>query len=214
MIHFVKGKLCELERDRAVIECGYVGYSVMITAIDYEKLCQMGAFGADGECVGIDVKLYTFVKLVEESRFEVFGFLEKSELAMFGLLQTVSGIGTRAAMAVLSVLTVEGLCAAIQSDNTKAISAAQGVGSKASQKICIDLKTKLDKFMSENAVGAAATFGKQQANIEESLGDNQKLAVEALVNLGYSRAQANKAVKGAGSGSVEEIIRRALSGLL
>ncbi len=215
MIYFVRGKLCELERDRAVVDCGGMGYCAMIGAKTYDKLCADGAFLPNGECAEIDVKLYTFVKLVDESKFEVFGFDSKGQLAMFNLLQTVSGIGPRAAMAILSVLDVEDVCAAIASENIKLIATAQGVGQKAAQKICIDLKSKLDKFMLENAVGMGQQGeSKQEVLTEEVLGENQALALQALTNLGYTRAQASKAVKGAGTGSVEEIIRRALSALL
>ncbi len=215
MFHYITGKLVELKGDFAVIDCGGIGYGVMISALDYEKLSSLGAFAADGSCTGINVKMYTFVKLVDETRFEIFGFTEKKALNMFGLLQTVSGIGTRAAIAILSVLDTETICSAIASDNTKLIATAQGVGQKAAQKICIDLKNKLDKFMLENGVGFGDGTGSttQGAPEEENLEENQILAAEALTNLGYTRAQANKAVKNAGGGSVEDIIRKALAAL-
>ena len=121
-------------------------------------------------------------------------------------------------MAILSALDVESLCGAIADENIKLISTAQGVGPKAAQKICIDLKSKLEKFMLENSLYGRADSGASGGDVQgrggQSLGDNQKLAAEALVNLGYSKPEANKAVSAAGSGTVEEIIRKALSSLL
>ena len=217
MIYYVKGTLEELYADRAVIDCSGVGYMLTITSKTYDYLSD-GAFRADGGSAGKQVKLYTYVRIADESRFETFGFAKKEELSMFNLLQTVSGIGAKAAMAILSALDVENLCGAIADENIKLRSTAQGVGPKAAQKICIDLKSKLEKFMLENSLygktysGAAADVTSRGNG--RSLGDNQKLAAEALVNLGYSKPEANKAVSAAGSGSVEEIIRKALSSLL
>lgn len=216
MIYYVKGTLEELYADRAVIDCAGVGYMLTITAKTYDYLSD-GAFRADGESVGKQVKLYTYVRIVDESKFETFGFAKKEELSMFNLLQTVSGIGAKAAMAILSALDVESLCGAIADENIKLISTAQGVGPKAAQKICIDLKSKLEKFMLENSLYGRADYvasGDVSSRGGQSLGENQKLAAEALVNLGYSKPEANKAVSAAGSGSVEEIIRKALSSLL
>lgn len=217
MIYYVKGTLEELYADRAVIDCAGVGYMLTITAKTYDYLSD-GAFRADGESAGKQVKLYTYVRIVDESKFETFGFAKKEELSMFNLLQTVSGIGAKAAMAILSALDVESLCGAIADENIKLISTAQGVGPKAAQKICIDLKSKLEKFMLENSLygrtDSGASGGDVQGRGGQSLGDNQKLAAEALVNLGYSKPEANKAVSAAGSGTVEEIIRKALSSLL
>lgn len=217
MIYYVKGTLEELQSDRAVIDCSGVGYMLYITAKTYDYLSD-GAFEADGRSTGKQVKLYTHVRLVDESKFEIYGFARKQELSMFYFLQTVSGIGAKAALAILSVLDVESICGAIAEENIKLISTAQGVGAKAAQKICIDLKSKLEKFMLENSLYSSAESAsasvKAAAADGQSLGDNQKLAAEALINLGYSKSEANKAVSAAGSGTVEEIIRKALSSLL
>lgn len=216
MIYYVKGTLEELQSDRAVIDCSGVGYMLYITAKTYDYLSD-GAFEADGRSTGKQVKLYTHVRLVDESKFEIYGFARKQELSMFNFLQTVSGIGAKAALAILSVLDVESICGAIAEENIKLISTAQGVGAKAAQKICIDLKSKLEKFMLENSLystAESASASVKAASDGQSLGDNQKLAAEALINLGYSKSEANKAVSAAGSGTVEEIIRKALSSLL
>ena len=208
-MYYIKGTLEELFKDRAVVENGGIGYSMMITATTYNDLVSMGAYTASGEISHMSVQMYTIERIVDESLFEMFGFATNSELAMFKLLQTVSGIGTRAALAVLSVMTVEELCAAIASDDTKSISRAQGVGQKASQKICIDLAGKLEKFMLENGVGYSAA---QMVHVkdEKSLSDEHKLAAEALTNLGYSKHEAQNAVSKVTGKTAEEIIRKAL----
>ena len=216
MIYYVKGTLEELQSDRAVIDCSGVGYMLYITAKTYDYLSD-GAFEADGRSTGKQAKLYTHVRLVDESKFEIYGFARKQELSMFNFLQTVSGIGAKAALAILSALDVESICGAIAEENIKLISTAQGVGAKAAQKICIDLKSKLEKFMLENSLyssAESASASVKAVSDGQSLGDNQKLAAEALINLGYSKSEANKAVSAAGSGTVEEIIRKALSSLL
>ena len=213
MMYYIRGRLEELYKDHAVIDCGGVGYSAMISLSTYDTLVKNGGIGADGEATGIDVKLYTMVKMVDQTLFEMFGFISQSELNMFKLLQTVSGIGTRAAMAVLSVLNVGEVCTAILYDDTTAIVAAQGVGQKAAQKICIELKGKIEKFIVENNVdlSGGSDFGTNVLAVsKEKLSDNQKLAVDALVNLGYSRPQANKAVSNADGRTPEDIIRNAL----
>ena len=216
MMYYIKGRLEELNPDRAVVDCGGVGYSAMITAKTYESLSEQGVFDAGGETNGGEVKLYTFARIADESRFELFGFADKKELSMFVLLQTVSGIGTRAAMSILSALTVESVCGAVLTEDTKLIATAQGVGQKAAQKICIDLKNKMEKFMLENGVGygAAASYDAQKDSQSAVFGENEKLAVEALMNLGYSKNEAKKAVSKVSGGTAEDIIRKALANLI
>ena len=208
-MYYIKGTLEELFKDRAVVENNGIGYNMMITETTYNVLVSQGAYTASGEVSQMPVQMYTMQRIVDESQFEMFGFATQSELAMFRLLQTVSGIGTRAALSVLSVMTVEELCTAIASDDTKSISRAQGVGQKASQKICIDLAGKLEKFMLENGVGYSSV---QSVSVkdEKTLSDEHKLAAEALTNLGYTKHEAQNAVSKVTGKTAEEIIRKAL----
>ena len=151
-------------------------------------------------------------KIKDENSFEIYGFVGRSERSMFSLLQTVSGIGPKAALAILSVLSPDDVCSAIRTDDVRRISTAQGVGTKAAQKICIDLKNKIDQFVLEFGISgeenvSRETFLEKQQNLDQ----NQKLALEALVNLGYTKAQAQKALAKAQGDTVEELIRTALS---
>lgn len=217
MIYYLKGTLAELAPGFAVVDCNGIGYGAMITSKTYEKLVSEGAYDASGEVTGISVTLYTHVKIKDENSFEVFGFCTKAESAMFALLQTVSGIGTRASLAILSVLTPLQICTAIRTDDTRLIATAQGVGQKAAQKICIDLKSKADTFTAEYNLYDDDSFDDVSretiVKAKENLDENQKLALEALTNLGYTKPQAQKALSKASGETVEELIRTALSQL-
>lgn len=214
MIYYLNGKLAELTRQYAVVDCGGVGYSAMITAATYEKLVSDGAFLPGGETADIKVKLFTSVKLRDESVFDVYGFYSRKESVMFSLLQTVSGVGPKAALAILSVVTPDEVCAAIRQDDIRLISKAQGVGQKAAQKICIDLKNKIDAFVLEFGYDGEENVSRETiAMTVENDTENHKLALEALVNLGYTKAQAQKALSKAEGNTVEELIRTSLSQL-
>jgi len=167
-MYYIKGTLEELFKDRAVVENNGIGYNMMITETTYNVLVSQGAYTASGEVSQMPVQMYIMQRIVDESQFEMFGFATQNELSMFKLLQTVSGIGTRAALSVLSVMTVEELCTAIASDDTKSISRAQGVGQKASQKICIDLAGKLEKFKNDGLI----TESEFKKAIKELQGEN------------------------------------------
>lgn len=213
MIYYLNGNVTELTRSFAVIECMGVAYGAVISAKTYDRLISEGALDAGGNAVGITAKLYTSVKIKDESQFEVYGFCTKAESAMFTLLQTVSGVGPKAALAILSVLSPDELCSAIRTDDTRLISTAQGVGQKAAQKICIDLKNKIDAFMLEYSLDANDNVSRETIAAKADLNENEALALEALVNLGYSKAQAQKALAKASGNTVEELIRGALSHL-
>ncbi len=218
MIYYLNGVLTELTPNYAVVECCGVGYCALITSKTYEKLVSEGGIGPDGEPTGLVTKLYTSVKIKDESVFEIYGFINRKESNMFSLLQTVSGIGPKAAMAILSALSPDDVCTAVRRDDVRLISKAQGVGQKAAQKICIDLKNKVDAFVLE--FGLSDDNGIEENVSRETLqgalgasDDERKLALEALVNLGYTKAQANKALEKAEGNTVEELIRTALSQL-
>ncbi len=214
MIYYLKGILTELTQGFACIDCGGVGYGAAISSKTYNKLIADGAFTPSGDNAGIEVKLYTAVRLRDESVFDVFGFYSRAESAMFTLLQSVSGVGPKASLAILSVLEPEEICSAVTSDNIRLISTAQGVGSKAAQKICIDLKNKVDAFMLEHSLFANENVSRETASAQQgALGDEAKLALDALVNLGYTKAQATKALEKASGSTAEDLIRTALAQL-
>ena len=215
MLYYVSGKLTELSRQMAVVDCQGVGYAALITATTYDRLISDGAYLPGGEMAEMPVKLYTTVKIKDENSFEVYGFYTRKESVMFNLLQTVSGIGPKAALAVLSVLSPDAVCNAIRQDDIRLISKAQGVGQKAAQKICIDLKNKIDGFVLEFGLDdedvSRETLPISSKNDND---DNHKFALEALVNLGYTKSQAQKALSKAEGDTVEDLIRASLSQLI
>ncbi len=212
MIYYLNGRLTELTPSFAAVECAGVAYGAIISAKTYDRLIADGGIDASGEAAGIDVRLYTAVRIKDENQFEVFGFYNKAEGAMFTLLQTVSGVGPKAALAILSALSPEEICSAVRSDDIRLISTAQGVGPKAAQKICIDLKNKVDSFMVEYTL-SDVDVSRETIKTKTNLNDDEKLALEALTNLGYTKAQAQKALEKASGSTAEELIRTALSHL-
>lgn len=215
MLYYVDGKLTELSKQMAVVDCNGVGYASVISATTYDKLINDGAFLPSGEMAGIRVKLYTTVKIKDETGFEVYGFYSRKESVMFSLLQTVSGIGPKAALAILSVLSPDAVCTAVRQDDVRLISKAQGVGQKAAQKICIDLKNKIDSFILEFGLDEAENVSRETLTVSsvDDDSENHKLALDALVNLGYTKAQAQKALSKAEGNTVEDLIRTSLSQL-
>lgn len=142
MYYYVKGELALLESDRAVIDCGGVGYLLSITKNTYDELVSGGALTASGDAAEKTVKLFTYYH-VREDAAELYGFFTENECSLFKLLIGVSGVGPKAALSVLSALSPSSFIAAVLSDDAKAVSKAQGVGLKSAQKIILELKDKL-----------------------------------------------------------------------
>lgn len=206
MYYYLNGTLAELWRDKAVIDCGGVGYLVTITGKTYEYLLGKNAFDPSGNMMGVKVKIYTY-HVVREDSSELYGFASSEECELFKSLISVSGVGPKGAIAILSTLSAERLVLAVAQGDAKAISASPGVGLKTAQKIIIELKDKLAKGMdmAGDDILAAASFPNTGVQSE---------AVDALVVLGYNKNEASKAVSKCKSTTVEGIIREALKLLM
>jgi len=176
MIHSIKGKITETGSGYVVIENSGIGFLVNVPLGD-------AAFMAADE----DVTLYTAMQ-VKEDDISLFGFSEKAALEMFNLLITVSGVGGKAAMSVLSALNPAELQRAIMAGDVKAISSANGVGKKTAERIIIDLKDKVEKLgiLSPGEIKKVS----RQAPI---LGERAK-AVNMLIATGASKNDAENAV--------------------
>lgn len=207
MYYYLNGILALLEPDRAVIDCGGVGYLVSITRKTYDSLAAGGAFNAAGNTLGKNAKLFTYY-VVREDAAELYGFFSERERDLFKLLIGISGVGPKAALAVLSVLSPDAFVAAVASQDARAISAAQGVGLKSAQKIILELKDKLTDW---GAVIEDASVGN---DTPQAGNDMFKEAVNALVVLGYSRQEAMTAIRKASGTTLEELIRSALTKLM
>lgn len=178
MISYVKGPLVDIFEDTVVIEAGYIGLEIHVPLSVLERLPGIGA----------EVILYTYFQ-VREDGMCLYGFLNRQDLRMFRQLIGVSGIGPKGALGVLSAMSPDDLRVAIISGDAKAISKAPGVGVKTAQRIILDLKDKID-MADVLPAGFAAEEGP-----EITAGGVAKEAIEALVALGYSAAEANRAVR-------------------
>ena len=195
MFYYLQGTVAHMAPYLAVIDCGGVGYACKTThhtlsALTLEKTC----------------KLYTYLN-VREGVFELYGFISESELNCFEMLIGVSGVGPKAAQAILSSNTPEGLAMAIVSGNEKALTSAPGIGKKIAQRIILELKDKLAK--GQLTVSGGETFAGGMTIIPE---DKTSEAAAALAVLGYTQGEISVALKGLDMESLalEDIIKQAL----
>ncbi len=201
MIYHVNGILEYCESGFVVIDCAGVGYKLTVSDNTYSAVCAH---------IGEKQKLLTYLQ-VREDGCELFGFKTSDELSAFKLLITVSGVGPKAAMAILSLLTPDKLSYAIINEDTKSISRASGVGAKTAARVVLELKDKVSKQYfapteSSAVITPAASAVKGKGNLSEAL--------DALIVLGYSRAEAQKALTGIDPKlEVEKIIPLALAKL-
>ena len=181
MIYHVNGTLELCELGGCVIDCSGVGYRLTISENTYASIVSH---------TGENMKLLTYLQ-VREDGVELFGFKTNDELVAFKLLITVSGVGHKAAMAILSLLTPDRLATAICMDDYKTIAKASGVGPKTAQRVVLELKDKMAKVPFSSAVAVDNT-------VTVSIAPNSNLseALDALVVLGYSRADAQRALMG------------------
>ena len=184
MISYVKGILAEKAKDRIVVESGMMGIGIFVPMSVLEVLPPLGE----------EVKIYTHLQ-VREDDMSLYGFLSRSDLEMFRQLLGVNGIGPKA-LGILSVLRPEDLRLAVMTGDAKAISRAPGVGAKTAQRIILDLKDKVqaEDLLTPLLDGSAAVSPAAGNGLS---GNAVKEAVEALVALGYTNAEAVKAVKSA-----------------
>jgi holliday junction DNA helicase RuvA len=197
MIYSLSGILIHLEVGVAVVECGGVGFKCSTTANTIKMLPKTGE----------KVTLYTHLN-VREDALDLFGFYDRKELNCFKMLISVSGVGPKAALSILSEASPEKFALYVASGDSKALTRAPGVGTKLAQRVILELK---DKISGEQA---AAGFGSDAQTVAQSASGNAEEAVNALVVLGYSRSEASLAVGRCGDGlGVEEFIRQALKQL-
>ena len=197
MFNYISGVVEELGPNLAVIDCGGVGFQINTTA-----------YTVSGLKAGEKAKLYTYV-YIREDIFEIYGFSGRSEKRCFELLLGVSGVGPKAALAILSVAPPENLIMAIVSEDVKTIMAAQGVGKKIAQRVILELKDKLARETAEfSFAGGAAPV----APLPSSEGGSRGDAIAALAVLGYSTPEINAALKAVDTEGMttEQIIKAVL----
>lgn len=180
MFYYLNGILAHVGPNLAVIDCGGVGYACKTTNYTLASLKQ-----------GEKAKLYTYLHVREEI-FELYGFVSENELNCFQMLIGVSGVGPKAALAILSSVSPERLATAIITGDEKALTGAPGVGKKIAQRVILELKDKLAKGQLNSAAGES--YGGTGVTVipENKVSE----ASAALAVLGYGPVEINEALKG------------------
>lgn len=202
MYAYFKGILVEKYDDYLILETNQIGYRIFVSGFTADNL----------PAVGEEMKIYTYT-CVREDAFVLYGFLTKEDLEIFKKLITVSGVGPKAALAVLSALRPDELCFAIHQADVRTISKAPGIGKKTAERIILELKSKisLENTISDLFAGetASVSSGDAQPGVKTE-------AVQALVALGYGAQEATKAVNNvamAETMEVEALLKAALKNL-
>lgn len=195
MIYSLTGKVTVMEQNLAVIECSGVGFACRTTATTLSQIA-----------IGEQTTLLTYMS-VREDAIELFGFADNSELNCFKMLITVSGVGPKAALSILSEMSPQGFALSVVTGDAKALTRAQGIGAKIAQRIVLELKDKIEK---ENKHLTAEEFA-AATNIAAPTGNKASEALTALMVLGFSNAQASGALSGVDPElPVSEMIKAAL----
>lgn len=199
MIAYIKGEMAAVYPEGIVVEKNGIGYEISVPLSVMDELPALGE----------DLKVYTYL-YVREDAMKLYGFLTRADLEIFKLLITVSGIGPKGALGILSAMTPDDLKFAILAGDTKTIAKAPGIGQKTAAKLILELKDKLkleDAFEERlNTKVAKGSAGGEGSNIRSE-------AVEALAALGYSSTDALKAVRQVElteDMSVEELLKQSL----
>ena len=194
MFYHIEGTVTELEPNLVVLDCSGVGYALNATmnTVSYIHM-------------GDKVKLYV-AEAIGENNFDLYGFYTKGEKRCFEMLVSVSGIGPKAALSILSYSTPETLALAIMNDDVKALTVAPGVGKKIAQRVILELKDKMSKETAGQEIRLPAAVPVTGQN--DTMGD----AMAALAVLGYSGAEIAPALKkiDVTGMSAEEIIKAVL----
>lgn len=191
MLGYIIGKLVYKSDGHIIVDNNGIGFNIKMGTSDIEKI---GALGTE-------VKIYTYMSIVkdkERERMGLFGFCGMEELEMFKKLISVSGVGPKSAVSLLSALDVKSLCLAICSEDINKISSGNGIGKRTAQRIILELKDKIDIIVPIESA--------------EEYEDVSKDAAEALTALGFGKSETIKAISAVDNGTIttEEIIKRAL----
>ena len=197
LFYYLNGAIAAMEGNLAVVDCGGVGYACYTTSYTQSQLR-----------VGQPQKLYTYCSIREDA-FDIFGFATKEERSCFERLLSVSGVGPKAALAILSSTTPGRFTLAVVTGDEKALTAAPGIGKKLAQRIILELKDKIAgeqvRLDASGPVPGVAVDGGKLAE-----------ATAALTVLGYSQAEIGAALRGVDTEklSVEEIVRQCLRAMV
>lgn len=196
MFAYIKGSLEEKSTNYVVIDVGGIGYKIFMSNISINEIGELGKL----------VKVHTYY-YVRENDVSLYGFLHHDELKMFELLLSVSGIGAKSAIAMLSNITPAGFACAIISNNVALLKKIPGIGPKTAQRIILELQDKLksEEELTKNDHQTEISFVPDTENVNE--------AMQALQILGYNKKEIDKAFEKIANTdvSVEELIKKGLS---
>jgi Holliday junction DNA helicase RuvA len=199
MIASLRGKLIYTDNTSAVVECGGVGFKCFVTKNTLYNLPEKNT----------EVFLHTYM-VVREDAMDLYGFIDREELECFKLITSVSGVGSKIGLALLSEFTANQITLYIASNDPKALTAATGVGIKLAQRIVLELKDKISgvSFISEESSNISSAVSQVSAK------SNAQEAIQALTALGYTQTEASVAIsKLDQSLSVEDLIKGALKNM-
>lgn len=201
MIAYLKGKLFAKQANSVIVETGGVGYEVIIPLSTFYELGDVGS--------EVELRIYTHVR---EDTLQLFGFKTERERELYLKLISVQGIGAKSGVAMLSGMSADEIVTAIRTDNVVRLTAIPGVGKKTAERLVIELRDKMQDLLS-GAEKEASSAGQAGAPLDETYED----ALSALLNLGYNRAAADKALKQTVQEgtemSVQKLLRRSLQHL-
>lgn len=200
MISFIKGIIEEKSEDGIILDNGGIGYDIRTTSFVLQKL------PPDGH----EIKIYTYMQ-VREDGVSLFGFLTKEERNTFLLLIAINGIGPKAALSVLSTLTVDQLRYAVLSEDVKTITKTPGIGAKGAKRLIMELK---DKLKLEDVFLGLENDGMGDIDIADDVRTETALA---LTSLGYSNSEALKAIQAVPDGDTmdtETLLKAALKKII
>ncbi len=200
MIAYLRGKVLTLTAETAILEVNGVGYEIYCSGGAFRKLV-----------VGEIAELYTYLQ-VKEDGLVLFGFGSTKEKELFLKVTSVSGVGPKLGISVLTGLSADELAQAIATADVKRLSAVKGLGKKTAEKIVLELHGKISAAEVMNASGDALSLAEQTTTFTATAEDEE--AISALMGLGFTKSESVQAVKRArerGAVTVEDIIRKALA---
>ncbi len=179
MISYIKGELVYIGENSIIIDNNGIGYSIFVSAATVYKLPH----------IGNQVKVFTYMDVKEDS-LQLYGFMSMEEINIFNLLITVSGVGPKGALAILSSLTPKDIVLAVSCQDKNALSVGKGIGKKTAERIILELKDKISGFETAGGGSVEISTGSVYENKDE-----KNDAIAGLVTLGFTRSEAAKAVE-------------------
>ena len=199
MIAYLSGKLLEKQANTVIVDVGGVGYEVLIPLSTFYELGEIGE--------AVELRIYTYVR---EDTLQLFGFKTLREKELYLKLISVQGIGAKSGISMLSGMSADEIIVAIRTDNLARLTSIPGVGKKTAERMVIELRDKLNDLSG----GVAVQDGLKESAASVPVDAVYDDAISALVNLGYHKAAAEKALKKAAQEgtemSVQKLLRRSL----